>query len=288
VVLSDRYRRGQGGNNAIESAAALANSIIEAGRCAASGISSLKAITPSLELYESSRRYRANETCAIASKLTRIEAMEGLMGKFICKYVLPRVGDKVADEACETIVGATKLNYLPIPRRSPSGMMPFDPHMGLGQSEDKLYRAAFALPLLAVACFAAFCPILQPASSSSFPGLHSLNCITKDGLAGVMSQFAGTDPVQKCYLVTYLGGLTAVQTIWAVESVRRGNHGLLSFLSPLVLGCLSQFKGICFVAPLYSFIHYIQTPQEIYHAADNRMVPISHAKAVIPAIVLVT
>jgi hypothetical protein len=58
---------------------------------------------------------------------------------------------------------------------------------------------------------------------------------------------------------------------------------LVSIL-PTVFGCLYQWKGIGFIGPLYYFIHYIQTPQENYLAADNLMVPIADAKVIIPTI----
>jgi hypothetical protein len=52
------------------------------------------------------------------------------------------------------------------------------------------------------------------------------------------------------------------------------------------LGVLYQVKGIGFIAPIYYFLHYVQSPLENYSAADNRMTVISSAKTIIPTIAI--
>ena len=53
---------------------------------------------------------------------------------------------------------------------------------------------------------------------------------------------------------------------------------------PTILGVLYQLKGIGYIAPLYFFLHYIQSPLENYHAADNRLTQIGAVKTIIPTI----
>lgn len=47
-----------------------------------------------------------------------------------------------------------------------------------------------------------------------------------------------------------------------------------------------QVRGIGFIAPIYCFLHYVQSPLENYAAADNRMLQIGGVKTIIPTIVL--
>lgn len=52
------------------------------------------------------------------------------------------------------------------------------------------------------------------------------------------------------------------------------------------MGFLYQLKGIGFVAPVYFFLHYVQSPLENYHASDMRMTQVGPAKTIIPTITL--
>lgn len=45
-------------------------------------------------------------------------------------------------------------------------------------------------------------------------------------------------------------------------------------------------KGIGFIAPLYFFLHYVQSPLENFHAADNRLTQVGPAKTIVPTITL--
>lgn len=47
-----------------------------------------------------------------------------------------------------------------------------------------------------------------------------------------------------------------------------------------------QIRGIGYIAPIYCFLHYIQSPLENYAAADNRMCEMNSVKTVVPTIVL--
>lgn len=47
-----------------------------------------------------------------------------------------------------------------------------------------------------------------------------------------------------------------------------------------------QVRGIGYIAPVYCFLHYIQSPLEKYAAADNRMAQIGGVKTIIPTIVI--
>jgi hypothetical protein len=55
---------------------------------------------------------------------------------------------------------------------------------------------------------------------------------------------------------------------------------------PTVISVLYQVKGIGFLAPIYYFLHYVQSPLENYAAADNRLTQIGAVKTIIPTVML--
>lgn len=54
------------------------------------------------------------------------------------------------------MVGATKLDFLPAPKRSLECHMPFNPYQGEGFKESKLKRASLALPFIGLCLFATY------------------------------------------------------------------------------------------------------------------------------------
>jgi len=55
----------------------------------------------------------------------------------------------------------------------------------------------------------------------------------------------------------------------------------LTLYRPTVIAQIYQIRGIGFLAPIYYYLHYVQTPLERYAAADQRMVKIGKAKIII-------
>lgn len=53
---------------------------------------------------------------------------------------------------------------------------------------------------------------------------------------------------------------------------------------PTLLAQIYQIRGIGFIAPIYYFLHYIQSPLEKYTAPDQRMVKIGKSKIIMPTI----
>jgi hypothetical protein len=54
------------------------------------------------------------------------------------------------------VVGAVKIDYLPVPDRSLRGTMPFNASQGLGHEESKLLRALKALPFFGITAVAVY------------------------------------------------------------------------------------------------------------------------------------
>ncbi|CZR66056.1 uncharacterized protein PAC_15957 [Phialocephala subalpina] len=297
---------GAGGNAAIESAAALANSL--------SKLSKLNNTKPSLdqirkallEFYDK-RSVRANLIVEKANKLGRIESFATIKDKLLANYLLPNLGDTLVDGSCETMTGAELLEFLPPPPRSLKGTMPWNPNGGLGKEESKLLRALYALPLLFVlygchrtmgatldalviprtaAGTLSLGPELVVPLHTKFFGTKGLDNFVAEYVSIFTPAIGNFDVVGRLQGIAFLADLVPIQTIWLIEGIRRGNFGTAAHLLPTIFWILAQLRGIGHAAPLYYFLHYVQSPMEKYAAADNRMVQMGPVKTIVPSIVL--
>ncbi|TVY89097.1 Paxilline synthesis protein A [Lachnellula willkommii] len=185
-----------------------------------------------------------------------------------------------------------------------------NPEVGVVNKEKKWARALYALPLLAVVfgthktMGVTLKQLLPMLGASVVSGKINL----ADGIvAPLYQQYFGIkgldrfisafvtfftpiigdfDPISRTQGVAFLGDLIPLQTIWLVEGVRRGNYLTAAHLLPTVLGILFQIKGLGFIAPIWFFLHYVQSPLENYKAPDNRLTQISAVKTIIPTIIL--
>lgn len=140
---------------------------------------------------------RADRTKAIlttANKQTRIDSFRGPIEKFVVLKIVPHFPhDFVVNIQSQNMIGAERLEYLPVPKRSLNNGMPYNQSQGVGQHESVLRRALIALPLLACSRF------YQPlASRNGFPD--------------------GTSTTE--FLLT----LAPIYLIWLIESHRRANE----------------------------------------------------------------
>lgn len=153
------------------------------------------------------------------------------------------------------IVGAVKLDYLPIPERSLRGTMPFNPSQGLGQTESKLWRAVRGLPFLVITAAACYfmwvlcLPSLLPhigeimdkgvhdqiggavdvETLQSFYGVEFLDSRYR-GLVGFFASLQFVDLVCSWQSLSFLTDAGIVYSILLIESVRRANIMTLSYL----------------------------------------------------------
>jgi hypothetical protein len=64
------------------------------------------------------------------------------------------MGDFLENLTSDVVVGAIRIDYLPLPKGSLLGNMPFNPEQGEGHKENLLLRALLAIPFLAVFAYA--------------------------------------------------------------------------------------------------------------------------------------
>lgn len=93
---------GQGGNAAIESAAALSNGLKRLTSNASFAHPSLKEVKYSLQVFQQIRQTRAKKVFEVSNKMTRVEALKGFPGKLMALYVSPYTGDWAPNLSAES------------------------------------------------------------------------------------------------------------------------------------------------------------------------------------------
>ncbi|KAH7082317.1 FAD binding domain protein [Paraphoma chrysanthemicola] len=301
---------GAGGNAAIETVAALANELKKMKDSSEKEKPSFEDIKSHLGNYQKIREKRVTAILKAANGLTRIHALKTWKDRLFAFHVLPYAGDMFTDLNCDMVVGAVKLDYLPVPDRSLHGTMPFNASQGLGQQESKLLRAIRALPFLAITATAIhfmWGVALPPALArimeimkkgvintfgkagtvvplQSFYGVEFIDSRVR-GLAACFASFQFVDVIGNWQSYTFLTDIGIVYAIVLIESARRANTMTLASV-PILLGYNSQFFGIGVLMALYCFVHYVQSPIETFRAKDLRLTNMAYTASVLPVMIL--
>ncbi|KAK3294210.1 uncharacterized protein B0H64DRAFT_418187 [Chaetomium fimeti] len=298
---------GVGGNSAIESAAALANGIkLLADKWNATDRRPTRQdIEAMLTTYQKGRELRAGAVVDASGFLARTQNMDGLTSYFV-KFLLPHLSEFVPELMGNAIIGATKIDYLPLPMVSLTGAKPFNPSQGDGHRESKFKRMVYALPLLALFFVAGWVMNATPAldwatglldsgvirlASGDVPILRSFYQFPAfDDFVAVYNTFFfptvyDADPVARRQLISFLTDGTILLTIWIFESARRANI-MTPLQFPTIYIALGQLVGIGLAAPLYTFIHYVLSPIENFSALDQRLTRTRTTYAALPAVLL--
>ncbi|KAH6989817.1 hypothetical protein BKA56DRAFT_653104 [Ilyonectria sp. MPI-CAGE-AT-0026] len=295
-----------GGNAAIESAAALANSIKAMVDRQGGEPPTEREIEEYLRGYQKCREERAASVVDASAKHIRLQALRGPLERVFFRLFFPMLGDLLQDMASDVAIGATILEYLPPPKASLSGTMPFNPTQGEGKKESKVKRALAILPMLGLFYLAS--GVLN--AEKAFPWLflaldtgeisldtdripiqktfYNINWLD-EAWAPINVFFLpiinGHDAVSRGQVASCLTDLGIIITIWSIESVRRANALTLAQL-PFLFTLLGQFFGIGVLSPLYYFAHYISSPIENFKATDMRLTRMNYTRAIQPAMIL--
>lgn len=109
-----------------------------------------KAVEAALKAYHDGRKERAKIQVKGANDFTRIEDFRTLKDEFFAKYLAPNSGLMLMDLFSSGFVGATKFDFLPVPKKTSGILMPYNPKYGATKGEALWKRVLFALPLLGV------------------------------------------------------------------------------------------------------------------------------------------
>ncbi|KAF2435003.1 FAD/NAD(P)-binding domain-containing protein [Tothia fuscella] len=297
---------GAGGNNAIESACALANKLHDLQKSCNGRKPTRVEIETALTSYHKARLARITESTKVANRLTRIHALKGWNDKFFAFHLIPFLGgDFIAELQCDMSIGAEMLSFLPVPDRSLNGTMPFNSEQGVGKQESTTRRMLIALPFIALTLLAirglgprpnvrestgnAFSHLQHEWNLNSLPLIGSLlsSNLVKGNAWRLVAFFTrwnfGSVPIISWQLQSFLVDFGVLYMILLIEPTRRTNAMNLVPLFPSVFGVLAQIFGFGTAAPLYYFLSYIFTPIDKFRSKDQRLTNLRFTKGVLPA-----
>ncbi|KIA75510.1 hypothetical protein HK57_00009 [Aspergillus ustus] len=290
---------GTGGMLAMEHAAALANIISQmAIQVDSTGqfLDGNQIETTLGEKYDNEIRHRRTLAKIQATgALARFQTLQSAVHRLIVGYLLPYTGDMRADQFCDDAIGGEKIDYLPIPTRSMTGLMPFNPLRGIGRHESPWSRILRALPLLfmAVAAFVAMyslAPFEEAAAILRDGRYNDVQLLDRFYHIRPLDDFSRGSPLR--FIVSGMHFFFQPLTLFAeygvwygillIESTRRANR--LNILRLAVLWGILNMWGIALVVPVYYFTSYVLTPLSTFDAADMRQTERSSTRTILPAL----
>ncbi|THY17079.1 FAD/NAD(P)-binding domain-containing protein [Aureobasidium pullulans] len=291
---------GFGGNAAMESAAALANSIKKLADQIKEGRPTEDQIVACLQGYQKKREIRAKAAIDASTLLTRVQALATWGHALFAKYGLTILGDFLENLGSNMAVGATLLDYLPPPEVSLKGALPFNPEQGDGHKESFFRRALVALPFLGLFVYAisiASANFVDTENRGLFDVTRNGTGLPSAALGGQGNRFAmlsdvyiaaseNTDLATSFRTATLLAYFGVILAIWSIEAVRRCN-ALMPVQLPSLFAFFAQSRGVGIVAPLYYFLHWVMTPIDSFKATDMRLTRLNYTRAILPSLFMV-
>ncbi|KAJ6007764.1 hypothetical protein N7540_011740 [Penicillium herquei] len=299
---------GQGGNSAIETAAALTNNIVAAMKlCPLQGLST-EDITSILEKTQSQREERMQSLLLGAHKRQRLECMESPLLKFIAKFVFPFIPEKTVLSAWVlTYAPATSLNMLPIPNK-PRQIPYYDELVRTPSSRGKI-GYLFYTAFVAMACIAykmlfvagkvngtwdLVAKTLQNGLINnsgidmelreSYTGITSIDKILRTLVTIFIPAIANnSNPEQPFQLLYFLLTVLPLMAIFTVEGYRQRNQWTL-ISSAGFWGILYQLRGIGCIAPLYFATSLFVSRNKTFLIETGRTVQV--AQFILPALMM--
>ncbi|KAK1142482.1 hypothetical protein N8T08_007844 [Aspergillus melleus] len=282
---------GQGGNSAMESAALLSNYLFQFKN---QEDHSYSAINSCLQAWQRARQLRANIICENANQLTRTEAFESPKDKFKATYLLPWMQGLLLDKISMGLIGAEKLDFLPLPARSTQGTMSFIQQYD--RLSEPIWKRALSISSL-LACYKIgsvamdstvvhFRPLLrsmlEEGAWSSKTGesvvlarpvyhVPFLDNILRPLITCFLPSITGTDPLSRAQMLSFMVDIGPVYGIWLLESSRQA-HSWPEDIFPIVFGTAFQLFGIGKIAPLYYALEYLRTPLSTTLLGSNRLI----------------
>ncbi|KAJ5701737.1 hypothetical protein N7488_009285 [Penicillium malachiteum] len=299
---------GQGGNSAIETAAALTNNIVAAMKLCPLQEISTEDVTSLLENTQSQREERMQSLLKAAHKRQRLDCMESPLLKFIANFVFPFVPEKTITSAwIPTYAPGTSLNMIPIPNK-PRTIPYYDELLRAPSSRGKIGYLLYAV-FLAMAfigykmLFVAgrvngtFGLVAQAIQNGlikdsgidmelrqSYTGIESIDKILRTLVTIFIPAISNNvNPEQPFQLLYFLLTALPLIAIFTVEGYRQRNQWTL-ISSAGFWGILYQLRGIGCIAPLYFAASLFVSRNQTFFIDTGRTVPA--AKFILPALVM--
>ncbi|KAJ5952082.1 uncharacterized protein N7479_010495 [Penicillium vulpinum] len=287
---------GTGGMLAIEHAAVLANIAYQLAVKGNKSSLTTSQIETALSKYDDERAHRRTSAkIKTTGEVARMQTLQTVVHRLVVRFLLPYLGDIRADQFCDDAVGAEHIDYIPIPVRSMTGLMPFDPTRGIGMQKSLWPRVLWAIPLLimAVAGFLSMFSVApiedvydtlahltyrEVAIQDKFYNVSFLDDFSRSGVLRFI--------VSEAHFFYQSFSLFADYGVWygimLIESARRAHR--LNILSCAILWGMLNMWGIGIFVPVYYFAYYILTPTSTFDAFDRRLTDLSYTKSILPVL----
>lgn len=237
---------GQGGNNAIETAAALANNLVAALKNNPSGDLSTTELSAIFQKTQQQREERTWNLVKQAHSRQRLECMESPTLKFVAKYILPYIPQSpLTDRWIDAYSSGSSLDMVPHPDRG--HQIPF--YDELLKHPSPRGKSAYALyivfAILAVAGFQLLFAAAQVngtlslvrdsiisgsignldgALRGSYTGVESIDQILVTLVTFFLPTVTSTRPEQPLQLIYFLSSMLPLIAIFTVEGYRQRNR----------------------------------------------------------------
>lgn len=259
---------GQAGNNAIESATALAN---ELKRLHDADDTSQASITAAFGRWQKKRKARVEATVKEAAMICRLQALSTFKDYFTVFWMLPLAADLLLNLSTDAMIGAEVLEYLPLHDRAFSGSCAWNPKQGNGFKESLLKRVLFATPLLALSYYAS----------------QHTTILSRADLIATLLNPSAVDTSSWLYAFSQAADVHVLFATWLIESNRRINVLTPTQVAPLFM-VAAQYFGPGVVAPVFYFLYYILSPIDKWAPADLRLTNVAWTRTIMPIMLFVT
>ncbi|GLA02160.1 hypothetical protein AnigIFM60653_001560 [Aspergillus niger] len=276
---------GQGGNSAIECAASLANSLSILVHGPTKPKRDSRDIHQRMQAWQNIRQKRLDHISQSAYKLTRIEALAGLKEKIIGLYLLPYLSQYLVDQTSATVVGAARIDCLPLPPKSLECTMPYlDDDNSVSKEGNELWKRALSIVPF-VACYAAAQKTMGRLITQTGPFMLSLfaegvwsagngevlnlsrpfyhipflDKLFRPAITCFLPSISGSDPQSRIQMLSFMADIGPIYGIWLLESYRKANSWY-ELILPIGAGIAFQLKGIGKFAPIYYALEHIRSP----------------------------
>ncbi|KAF2208233.1 hypothetical protein CERZMDRAFT_114748 [Cercospora zeae-maydis SCOH1-5] len=269
---------GQAGNNAIESAAALANQLVALSQRSSSS-STLKTtdFSNAFRAWQAKRQARIEATAKEAALVCRNNCLDSPMAYVFNYVLLPNLPSLLIDMQAGNMVGAELLEYLPVPKRSLEGSMAFNQNQGTAKSENVVWRSLRAAPLLLIAWW-------MWGVRREMGGKWDEEW---DAWLNVVANPLAADNEKVMRVVTFLVQQIMFYALRNLESGRRANRLNVFLRFPAWAVIAGHVYGNGVTMPLYFFFHYLSGSVAAFAAGDMRMMNTAYIKTILPSLLLV-
>ncbi|PYH98720.1 putative monooxygenase [Aspergillus ellipticus CBS 707.79] len=299
---------GQGSNSAMESAALFTNCLTRLLQSSPEKVP-LQTLESCLQDWQTRRRPRAEDMVTTSYHMIRVDTLMTWKHKIAIFYIMPIVKDFAVELATMAMIGAEKLDSVPVVPRKEGAVIPFVPNFDRLRLEPVRKWGLWTIAPL-VGCYALsrlsidpVAKLLQPlvgnilaqgawTTSSGLLDLKAplyyvpfLDKIVNPLVTRFLPAISGTDLLCHAQALSFVVDVGSVYGIWLLESYRQGQAWIDVVISS-ALGMSSQIEGLGRIAPWYCLYASFRTPLTRLLTGSNRTIEPATVISLLPAMLM--